>query len=274
MNSPEHQKRSITEYVEIQAQGEKVVRAEKVASERHYDATHDVWDVQTEKDRYWVVTSPTNLYSHVDFPSMDYVLSFHIGLTSRMSARQHSDASEEDIWRTPNAWRQWERAHETLDDAKEPEDFQAIGVRCREVLITLTDELGTHEQTKKIHPDIKKSDVKMQLAAYYGILAPGSSMRKIRAHLITLAEGTWELVGWLTHYKNARREDAQYVMSATEQLMLNTLNIVVRNEKPIPERCPVCASYRMTRDFKEELTHSDKDPYIKLCEACGWEEPY
>ena len=111
MKSPEHQRRSVSEYVEIEARGEKVKRAEKVSSERIYDVIHDVWDVETDKDRYWVITEPTNLYSHSDFPSMDYALSFHIGLMSRMNASQHTSATDEDIYLTPKTWRQWEQAH-------------------------------------------------------------------------------------------------------------------------------------------------------------------
>ncbi len=271
MKSPEHQKRNVSEYVELEADGEKVKRAEKVSSEKNFGTTHDVWDVETDKDRYWVITDPTNLYSHTDFPSMDMALSFHIGLMNRMSARQRSNATEEDIWRTPKTWRQWEQAHEALDDAEEAEDFQAVGVRCREVLLTLVDELATHELIKDSAPEIKRGDVKAQLGATYDLLANGNAMRKIRAHLKSSADSTWELVGWLTHNKNAVVDDAKYVMDATEQLMLNTLSIVVRHEKPAPERCPKCKSYRVVSDFRSELMDKVDHPYVELCEACGWE---
>lgn len=33
--------------------------------------------------RWWVITNPTNLYSHYEFPSADYTLSFHIGVVAR-----------------------------------------------------------------------------------------------------------------------------------------------------------------------------------------------
>jgi hypothetical protein len=46
------------------------------------------WDVHTTGDRYWVITNPTNLYSQQLFPSMDYTLSFHVGVTARMVARR------------------------------------------------------------------------------------------------------------------------------------------------------------------------------------------
>jgi hypothetical protein len=56
--------KAIKEYVEGQARGqEKVLHAEKVASERIFGREHDVWDVHTDKERWWVVTEPTNLYS-------------------------------------------------------------------------------------------------------------------------------------------------------------------------------------------------------------------
>lgn len=271
MKSPEHQKRSVSEYVEMEAKGEKVKRAEKVSSEKIFDSTHDVWDVETDKDRYWVITEPTNLYSFSDFPSMDYALSFHIGLMSRMSASQHTNATDEDIYLTPKTWRQWEQAHEALKVAEEAEDFQAVGVRCREVLITLVDELGNSKFLRGKTSDIKRADVKGQLAAIYNLLAAGKGMKKIRAHLKDNSDSTWELVSWLTHHKNAISYDAKYVMDATEQLMLNTLSVVVRNNKPKPKRCPNCKSYRVISDFRSELMSKVKNPYVELCESCGWE---
>jgi hypothetical protein len=34
-------------------------------------------------------------------------------------------------------WRRFRRAVEAMDDAEEAEDYQAVGMRCREALITL-----------------------------------------------------------------------------------------------------------------------------------------
>jgi hypothetical protein len=268
MKSPKHQQRNVSEYVESQADGEIVKRAEKISVERNFNDVHEIWDVETDKDRYWVVTNPTNLYAQSDFPSMDQVITFHIGLMSRVMAQQHTNATDEDVWRTPKSWRQWEQAHETLDEAEEAEDFQSVGVKCREVLLTLVDELNI----KTGVVDLKKGDVKAQLSALYDSLAAGDSMRRIRSHLKTTADATWELVGWLTHHKNAVRDDATYVLDATEQLMLNTLSLVVRSEKLPPTRCPACKSYRVVSDFRSDLMYKVEHPYVQLCEACGWEE--
>src|SRR6266699_2529645 len=56
-------KRAIKDYVELEAHNEKVEHAEKVKSEHLFDRDFDCWDVHTNRDRYWVITSPTNLYS-------------------------------------------------------------------------------------------------------------------------------------------------------------------------------------------------------------------
>lgn len=268
MKSPEHQRRRVSEYVELEAYGEKVKRAEKISSEKNYGSTHDVWDVQTNRNRYWVITEPTNLYSHKDFPSMDYALSFHIGLVLRMSERQRSGATEEDRWRTPKTWRQFEQAIDSLNEAVEAEDFQSVGVRCREVLITLVDELNTQAVASK---DIKSADVKGQLSAAYDAFASGSSLANVRSYLKGAANTTWELVSWLTHYKNATSEDAQFVLDATGHLLLATVSIVIRNEKPSPRRCPHCKSYKVIADCRTELMDKVEHPYVDLCEACGWE---
>ena len=62
MESPEHQERAIRQYMEIECHDEDVDHVEKVASERVFETRYDVWDVHTDKGRWWVTTNPTNLY--------------------------------------------------------------------------------------------------------------------------------------------------------------------------------------------------------------------
>jgi hypothetical protein len=81
-------KRAISDYVETQARDEKVQYAERIMSEHVVGNDYDCWDVHTDKDRYWVITNPTNLYSQYYFPSLDYTLSFHIGVMLRAAALQ------------------------------------------------------------------------------------------------------------------------------------------------------------------------------------------
>lgn len=66
--------RAISDYFETQARDEKVQHAERIMSEHVGGNDYDCWDVHTDKDRYWVITSPTNFYSQHYFPSLDYTL--------------------------------------------------------------------------------------------------------------------------------------------------------------------------------------------------------
>jgi hypothetical protein len=57
----------IARYVEIEANGERVQHVEQVKIEYILGNAYEVWDVTTDKDRWWVVTNPTNLYSQRHF---------------------------------------------------------------------------------------------------------------------------------------------------------------------------------------------------------------
>src|SRR3954452_11972392 len=71
----EQEAREVKDYVEWQARGDETVpHVEKVASKRVFGRDHDVWDFHTDKERWWVVTNPTNLYSQTLMPSLDYTL--------------------------------------------------------------------------------------------------------------------------------------------------------------------------------------------------------
>src|SRR5688500_3711989 len=76
--------REIRRYVEWQTRDERVEHAERVATEFVLGRRLDAWDVYTDKRRWWVITSPTNLYSQELFPSLDYTISFHVGVTARV----------------------------------------------------------------------------------------------------------------------------------------------------------------------------------------------
>lgn len=135
----------IAEYVEWQAKGEKVTHAEKLSTEAVFGRKHECWDVRTNKTRYWVITEPTNLYQQKLFPSLDYTLSFHIGVTARMMARHEPGVEALEQTTMQDAWRRWQQAGQVLDEAEEAEDFQAVGMRCRECLIAMVRTLALAE---------------------------------------------------------------------------------------------------------------------------------
>lgn len=106
-------KKAIANYVEVQAR-EKVLHTEKIKTEHVLGHDYECWDVHTNNDRYWVVTDPTNLYSHDLFPSLDYTLSFHIGVTTRMMHSSRGAPNKAHESRFMAMWRRWEQAADAL----------------------------------------------------------------------------------------------------------------------------------------------------------------
>lgn len=265
MESPEHERRSVSEYVEIEA-SETVKHAEKLAEERIGEDEYQVWDVQTDEGRWWVVTNPTNLYQFDDYKSMDHVLSFHVGLTRRVFARQSREApaDEEERYRLAVPWRKWEQAAEALGTADEAEDFQAIAMRCRESLLAFVKDVADPSMIPAGEEPPKGGDFVHWTEAIARHVTPNSP--RLRRYLQKTAAATWELVNWLTHEKNAIRFDAHIAVQATSSTLMALGMALVRHERGEPSRCPDCGSYRVVGDWR-----SEPDAYVNLCEVCGWE---
>ena len=84
----------VTAYMLSQAQDLRVQFIQKVYSENLLSVRHDVWDVHTDVDRWWVITEPMNLYSQEQFPNMDLALTFHVGLCLRIPRGDRQKLSE------------------------------------------------------------------------------------------------------------------------------------------------------------------------------------
>ncbi|MGH8784779.1 MAG: hypothetical protein ACREYA_06755 [Cupriavidus necator] len=111
---------------------------EKMKTESVFGQKYVVWDVHASDGRWWVITGPTNLYSQTEFPSLDYLLSFHVGLMARIASRDTRKAGTANQNRFAAAWRRWEQAASAIDNASEAEAFQAVGMKCRECLLVST----------------------------------------------------------------------------------------------------------------------------------------
>ncbi len=112
----------VRRYVEREGK-EEVTHAERVTTEYALGRKLEAWDVRTTKGRWWVITSPTNLYSQELFPSLDYTISFHVGVTARMMSQSRPDVEPMEEALLVAAWRKWQQAGEALDEAEEAENF-------------------------------------------------------------------------------------------------------------------------------------------------------
>lgn len=268
----EEEAQGIRDYVEWQSRRNKakVLHAEKVASERVMGRDYDVWDVHTNEkidNRWWVITSPTNLYSQRLMPSMDYVLSFHIGLMLRVDAHREPVGTEAEQELLLVTSRKLVQAGEALDEADEAEEFQAVGMQCRECLLALVRELTEDGQFDEAGELPKKSDFRAWADRIAGVVAAGGSAERVRSYLKKISDETWQLTNWLTHAANATRPDAALAFAATENVIASFVPMVLRAKIDAPERCGRCKSYKLTVDWRPKIGVTGE--YVMRCEACG-----
>lgn len=262
-----HRGSEIREYVEWQSPDEQVLHLEKVATEHLLDRKLDVWDVQTTGERYWVITNPTNLYSHELFPSMDYTLSFHIGITTRVLARRETAIDDPQQKRFAVAWRKWLQAAAAFDRADEAEEFQAVGMRCREALLSLIRVTASDAFVPAGTARPKLGDFIHWSELIADGAAAGPSAREVRGYLKDMTRATWQFVSWLTHAAEATPFDAHIAIDATQNTLSAFGRVILRFEQGAPSRCPECSSYRLTSASLPQRRRS-----VFLCESCGWIE--
>jgi hypothetical protein len=268
VESPEHQKRFVRDYMLSQAPDDNVVHLEKVATEGIFGRHYDVWDVHTDQDRWWVVTNPLNLYSQADFKSMDVALTFHLGLMQRVYAHHDPPVSMGEQDRLTGTWRRWTQAAYAFDRADEAEEFQAVGMRLRQSLISFVREAATKEMVPEGAAPPKDNDFIHWSEHVANTIAAGASSDHLRAYLKAAAKEAWHYLNWLTHAENATRFDAQIALDVTSDILQTYGMALLRWERGGPDRCPSCSSYRLVSDYRPE---SPDRPYVTLCESCGWE---
>lgn len=252
------ERQAIVAYVESQAK-EAVLHAERAASELVGPARHEIWDVHCTASRWWVISNPTNLYSQLDFKSRDVALTFHVGLTLRVhyAEERQVPVRPENASLLPGSWRRWEQAFEAYDSGDEAENFQAVGVRLRECLVSFVMEVRNDEIVPPGDTPPKASDFKAWTELLANFLAPGEGSTKLRAYLKKQAIETWDYVNWLTHAKNAMRLDAEIGLQIVQHL-LSLFTAARMRHSASTLRCGACGSYRVVTG---------------VCSHCSWADP-
>lgn len=276
LKEPDHQRQEIADYVEWQVNkgaetAYKVVHLERIKSEVVFGTEHVAWDVHTdEPGRWWVITGPTNLYPQREFPSLDYTLSFHVGVMARVAARDAKRAPISRKDRLRSTWRRWETATDAIDLARESEDFQAVGMRCRETLVNLVKTLQKGVEVPAGTEQPKAADFVGWFALIAQHFAPGARNEHVRSYLKAAAKETWQLVNWLTHTSKASLHEAHLALDATSNLLGTISLVVIHGEAGSPDVCPTCGSYRIVAVYEPDIDR--EPPYVCLCESCGWND--
>jgi hypothetical protein len=260
----------IADYVEWQSRKDKehVTFLEKVQTEFVFGQAHDCWNVHTNKSQWWVITGPTNLYSQALFPSLDYTLSFHIGLMARVSAAHKGTEDDRLADRMAAAFRRWEQAAEALDQSTESEEVQAVGMRCREALLAFI----RSASNPRMLPSGEESPPQASNFIRWSELiaetvAQGSKNERLRGYLKGLAKESWQLVSWLTHAVDTTRDDGMIALNATHATLEAFGAALLRHERQTPERCGRCGSLKLIVLYRPELQVDGA-----VCQSCGWEK--
>lgn len=270
---PEHEVRRVTQYVESQTRDvdDPVTVVQRIGSRRVSGVSRDMYDVRMAKgDRYWVITEPMNLYHQDDFHQVEMAFTYHLGVSLTLRERFHQEVRDaEGGEEVSPAWRRLMKAGEAMDNATEAEDFQAVGVRCREALLAyVRDRLSAEWVADIAQPPKAEGDVKGWLSGFAEVLAPSSRKRR---YLKALGDKTWDLTVWLQHYADATEWDAELVLHATAHA-LNAFDLaIIQHDEGKPRRCPQCDSYRVMQDGDVIERDGQRGWWTQdVCSACDW----
>ncbi|MDP9423344.1 MAG: hypothetical protein M3Q19_11045 [Pseudomonadota bacterium] len=168
-----------------------------------YDNPHeDLWDWY----RYWSANLPHYRDRRL------YIRQLFGGAIKIISTRSSLPSDE----REPTGWERVDRTltkvRNQLTTASAEEDFQAVGLLCREVIISLAQavyDTMLHEPADGVKPS--ETDANRMLEAYIAHVLPGASYKEVRAH----ARASLALALNLQHRRTATRQLASLCLEAT-----------------------------------------------------------
>lgn len=259
--------KDIADYVGSQARDETVQHVERVKTEYVMGTPYEIWDVTTDKDRWWVVTNPTNLYSQRHFPSLDYTLSFHVGLMMRVASKEER-AGERMPTPFDEVFRRQNQGADLLERAVEAVEFQAVGMQLRECMISL---VAAVRRRVELPAEIERPQ-DANVIGWSGVLldyfCPGEKNKDLRQYLKATTERAWQLVNWLTHHRNANKTAALIAKDAVNAIVVHMAHLLSRERHDRTDQCPRCAS-RKLRTFYDVAIELDGG-YFETCGECGW----
>ncbi|MCS3738245.1 hypothetical protein [Rhizobium sp. BK661] len=269
LGATDEEREEVAGYFKWQAPDLTITFLQKVYSEAVLGHVHDVWDIHTDKDRWWVITNPTNLYSQEQFPNLDLVVTFHVGLCLRIPRSDKQDPDPRRLLPFGDVFKQLGQAGEALTQAKGPADYQGIGVRCRETLLSFiaaaqdAADWGEGEQ-------LQRGNLKGWVDRILGTALIGAAQKERRHLLRALLVEAWDFSNWLTHTKSASWHDAEMSVTTTEHALGLAASLVARHIKGVPDGCPECGS----PDLNPEEGRSSETLGVvwerPLCRECGW----
>jgi hypothetical protein len=258
----------VREYFEWQAPDLHVTFLQKVYSEAVLNTRHDVWDIHTNKDRWWVITGGTNLYSQAQFPNMDLALTFHIGLMLRIPRTEQQQESDNRILPFEPVLEKIEEVAAAMMQAHNLADYQSIGVRCRETLLAMI----SAAQDAAVWTDTppQRANFRAWTNIIFNDLLPSETNKERRGAIKQTLESSWTFTNWLTHAKSATWLDADMAHALTQQAVNMAMTQILRALRGVPEECPKCGSPHLEPEIGENSSTPGVVWERPACTECDW----
>jgi hypothetical protein len=273
--SKEIQKR-VEQYIETQLDC-KVVSSKPEHNYNELGVEVTIWNVKTNDGSWWVASSdslPMNFYPQdkAYYFSTDEVFSFHFGLMLRLlnddSRRVESiiDDIAKGVELMSQIRRKLDLTAEKLLQAVELEEIQAIGVMCRETLLTLMENIFSPVYLKDNEEIPKKSDFKNKCKITLDSLMAGSDNAELRDHMRKLSYSAWEFANEVTHSTSKSYQDAAIALSLCTAVVSVFENLLDKFNDPVAElKCKKCGSKRLSVAKNDENSH-----LLIICDRCNY----
>ncbi len=147
-------------------------------------------------------------------------------------------------------------------------DYQAVGVRCREVLLDLIGVAQDAAIWTDAHP--QRANFREWSEIICNELVPGKSNKERRGALKSALESSWTFDNWLTHSKSATWTDAEMAHSLTQHAVGMLTPLILRGLRDVPDECPDCGSPRLAPEQGENTEVPNVLWERPLCTDCGW----
>lgn len=268
MDEREHEINEVKMYVEGQMLDVTVTSAQRVFTRRIMGTDHEVWDVRVSDDtRWWVISNPLNYYDATDFANSEQALIFHIGLSIVMR-EQHGQPIEDGVRDLLGAaWRRLEQAEKAHRQAHEAAEFQAVGIHCRETLLSLAAAICEELPAGTATPDLKAAD----FVGWATLGAKTFTSGRLRQYLTTIIKPAWDLAVSLQHYNGATTWDSSLAMTATEHVIAMMSQAILRSREEPKRTCPRCESRWVDVAFGIYEDGPAHHWNSKICVACRYE---
>jgi hypothetical protein len=215
-----------------------------------------------------------NLYTQNGYYfAADEAYSFHMGITQRLSQRHQNefkhiiDEVPLDIDQVKSISRKLRMASEKLSFDLEPEEFQSIGLICRESLVDLSKEFCKRNPEIIKEKELKSSDFKGVANEFINLYISGKNNSDLRNYSRKMVESAWSYNSIVVHSQNKTYPDVKIALlftSAVVSLFENLFLKYIGFDDEI--KCSECGSKQL------EFFDNDNGELVLQCQSCRIEE--